>query len=107
LFDAHPPFQIDGNFGYAAGIAEMLLQSHEGKINLLPALPSDWKSGKITGLKARGNIEVSLEWKDGKLLEATLLSPVSKTIQVRYNLKTIEVKMESGKMAFVDIKLFD
>jgi alpha-L-fucosidase 2 len=107
LFDAHPPFQIDGNFGYTAGIAEMLLQSHEGKISLLPAVPSDWKSGKISGLKARGNIEVSLEWKDGKLLEATLLSPVSKTVLVQYNLKTIEITLESGEKALVDTKLFD
>ncbi len=107
LFDAHPPFQIDGNFGYTAGVAEMLLQSHEGKINLLPALPSDWKSGKISGLKARGNIEVSLEWKDGKLLEATLLSPVNKTVMVQYNQKTIEIPLESGKTAFVKIEFFN
>ena len=97
LFDAHPPFQIDGNFGYTAGVAEMLLQSHEEKIRLLPALPSDWATGKISGLKARGNIEIAMEWKDGKLLEATLLSTVSKSILVQYNQKTIEVSLTQNK----------
>lgn len=107
LFDAHPPFQIDGNFGYTAGVAEMLLQSHEEKISLLPALPTDWSAGKISGLKARGNIEVSLVWKDGKLLEATLLSPVSKTVLVDYNDKKIEIPLESGKTAFLKLNRFN
>lgn len=97
LFDAHPPFQIDGNFGYTAGVAEMLLQSHEEKINLLPALPSDWKSGKISGLKARGNIEVSLEWKDGKILNATLKSQKDKLVLVEYSGETIEIKLKANK----------
>jgi alpha-L-fucosidase 2 len=97
LFDAHPPFQIDGNFGYTAGVAEMLLQSHEDKIRLLPALPSEWKEGKISGLKARGNIEVSLEWKDGRLFGATFKSQKDKTVFVEYNEKTIEVRLKANK----------
>jgi alpha-L-fucosidase 2 len=97
LFDAHPPFQIDGNFGYTAGVAEMLLQSHEDKIRLLPALPAEWKDGKISGLKARRNIEVSLEWKDGNLIGATLKSQKDKTVFVDYNGKTIEVQLKGNK----------
>jgi alpha-L-fucosidase 2 len=96
LFDTHPPFQIDGNFGATAGMAEMLLQSQAGEIHLLPALPQAWAEGSVTGLKARGNVTVDMTWKGGKLISATLQSPVAAQVTVRFNGRAQKVILPAG-----------
>ncbi|PIE48715.1 MAG: hypothetical protein CSA39_06330 [Flavobacteriales bacterium] len=97
LFDMHPPFQIDGNFGFTAGVAECLLQSHEGFLRILPALPVHWETGFIQGLKARGNIEVDITWQNRKLMVLSLKAKEDKTIKVKYNGIEKEVNLKAGQ----------
>ena len=94
MFDNHPPFQIDGNFGGTAGIAEMLLQSHDGCIDLLPALPDAWKEGSFEGLMARGGFKVSCAWKDGLVIRCHIAGPEGKPFRLRCNGAEIEAMGE-------------
>ena len=96
MFDAHPPFQIDGNFGGAAGIVEMLMQSRAGEIELLPALPAVWPSGRVTGLRARGGFEVDLAWRDGKLTEATIRAVKAGSVRLRCGQTVRAVSLAAG-----------
>ena len=94
LFDAHPPFQIDGNFGGTAGVCEMLVQSSCDEIVLLPAIPAAWSEGSVNGLCARGGFEVDMQWQDGKVTTATIRSRTGGKTTIKYNgtQKTIKVK---------------
>ena len=97
LFDAHPPFQIDGNFGGTAGVCEMLMQSGDNKIELLPALPEQWKNGSVSGLCARGGYEVNFEWKDGKVRDCSIKAKTNSTVTLLYNGQQKTVKLKAGK----------
>jgi alpha-L-fucosidase 2 len=97
LFDAHPPFQIDGNFGFTSGVVEMLLQSHESfGIRLLPALPQAWKNGAVKGLVARGGITFDMAWKEGKLLKVTLSSQKDQKVKLLYQNQEYLLDLEKG-----------
>ncbi|MFA6448679.1 MAG: glycoside hydrolase N-terminal domain-containing protein [bacterium] len=100
LFDAHPPFQIDGNFAFTSGIIEMLLQSHEGMINLLPALPAlEWPEGSVSGIRARGGFTVGIDWKDGRLAKATIRAGVDGPCRVNAGMP-VSVAIGGKQMAF-------
>ena len=99
LFDAHPPFQIDGNFGCAAGIAEMMLQSHDGAVHILPSVPERWTDGQVTGLVARGGFVVDIQWKDGKVAEVKVKSQLGGNLRLR---SADALVMKGGSIAAAD-----
>ncbi len=105
LFDAHPPFQIDGNFGATSGIAEMLLQSHAGEVHLLPALPKIWSNGSVKGLRARGGFTVDIAWQEGKLQNAKLHADQAGLLKLRYGEKSAQMDVKAGQEITVNGEL--
>ena len=104
LFDAHPPFQIDGNFAGTAGVIEMLMQSQNKEIHLLPALPEAWTDGEIKGITAKGNFTVAIKWNDGKMTQATILSNNGGTCSVRaeipFVIEKLNIKSEKSSIGY-------
>jgi alpha-L-fucosidase 2 len=107
LFDAHPPFQIDGNFGGAAGMVEMLVQNDEGEIRLLPALPKAWPTGRITGIRTRGGFELDLSWKDGAVDRVVVRSRLGRPLRLRRGdiLRTVDHTTPGSELAFTGDRL--
>ncbi|MEQ9437884.1 MAG: glycoside hydrolase N-terminal domain-containing protein [Cyclobacteriaceae bacterium] len=105
LLCAHPPFQLDGNMGSTAGMAEMLVQSHTGVIELLPALPDVWKDGRVSGLKARGNFEIQMDWEDHALVSAQMFSETGGECTIRYKDQQITMETEANKTYALDALL--